>query len=206
MTNILVFDLETTDLPKKGVPSDHPTQPHIVQIAALLIDTDTRTEMEVINTLTKPDGWQSSAEAEAIHGISNEKMIAEGIPEKEILAAFCYLQDSAIITVSHNIQFEFQLMRSAMLRYGLTREQADERTHRLNACTMQMATPILNLPPTERMLAYGIRTPKAAKLSECVKHFFDEEHDGAHDALIDARACARVYFHLLANYRFPKVF
>ena len=29
--------------------------------------------------------------------------------------------------------------------------------------------------------------------------FFGEEISGAHDALVDTRACARVYYHLLDN-------
>jgi DNA polymerase-3 subunit epsilon len=42
----------------------------------------------------------------------------------------------------------------------------------------------------------GMMQPKPPKLEECIQHFFSEELPGAHDALIDARACARVYFHL----------
>lgn len=47
-----------------------------------------------------------------------------------------------------------------------------------------------------RMLAAGISKPKAPKLAECVKHFFGEDLAGAHDALVDVRACARVFFRL----------
>ena len=63
-------------------------------------------------------------------------------------------------------------------------------------CTMEAATPIVNLPPTERMVAAGITKPKPPKLEECIRHFFDESLEGAHDALIDVRACSRVFFHL----------
>jgi DNA polymerase-3 subunit epsilon len=61
---------------------------------------------------------------------------------------------------------------------------------------MEAAAPIVNLPPTERMLAAGFNKPKAPKLEECIHHFFGETLAGAHDALVDVRACARVYFHL----------
>ena len=61
-------------------------------------------------------------------------------------------------------------------------------------CTMQMATPILNLPPTEKMLRAGFNKPKPPNLSECCAYFFDKELEGAHDALVDVRACKDVYF------------
>jgi DNA polymerase-3 subunit epsilon len=46
------------------------------------------------------------------------------------------------------------------------------------------------------MLAAGFTRAKQAKLSECITHFFNEDLTGAHDALVDVRACARVFFHL----------
>lgn len=54
----------------------------------------------------------------------------------------------------------------------------------------------MNLPPTERMRAAGFNKPKPPKLEECIRHFFNEDLDGAHDAMIDVAACRRVYFHL----------
>ncbi|AOW48412.1 3'-5' exonuclease family protein [Acetobacter ascendens] len=63
-------------------------------------------------------------------------------------------------------------------------------------CTMDAAAPLVNLPPTARMIAAGIDKPKAPKLEECIKHFFNEELKGAHDAMVDVRACARLFFHL----------
>jgi len=44
--------------------------------------------------------------------------------------------------------------------------------------------------------AAGINKPKPPKLEECIRHFFGEELDGAHDAMVDVVACRRVFFHL----------
>jgi DNA polymerase-3 subunit epsilon len=63
---------------------------------------------------------------------------------------------------------------------------------------MEAATPVLNLPPTERMIAAGFDKPKPPKLEECIRHFFNEDLEGAHDAMADVIACRRVYFHLAA--------
>ena len=60
----------------------------------------------------------------------------------------------------------------------------------------EAAKQIVNLPPTRKMLDWGFNGPKPPKLEECMKHFFGEEFPGAHDAMVDTRACARVYWRL----------
>lgn len=201
MANVLVIDSETCGLPVKGIPSDDPKQPHLCQFSALLIDIDSRQEVETIDVLIRPNGWQIPADMTAIHGISHIRALARGIPEEDVARKFMEMQDRAAITVAHHIIFDLQIMRIAMLRYGIPRAEADERTQRPNSCTMQLSTNIVNLPPTDRMLAVGLRVPKPPKLSECMKFFFDEDHEGAHNALSDARACAKCYFHIVDNYK-----
>lgn len=61
---IIFYDTETTGLPLWREPSEHPDQPHIVEIASM-------------NALIRPDGWTISPEAAAIHGISQERALAE---------------------------------------------------------------------------------------------------------------------------------
>lgn len=200
MSLALVFDVETTGLPFRGVPSDHPSQPHLVSAAYLLVDLDTRQEVETYYELIRPDGWKITQETTDIHGISHMRALARGVPEADAMRKFLEMQDKCSTTVAHNQDFDTLLLRMAMLRYGVTREESDDRVSRPNACTMQMSSGILNLPPTERMASRGIKTPKPPKLTECVQFMFGEEHGGAHDALEDARACARVYFWLLDNH------
>jgi DNA polymerase-3 subunit epsilon len=60
-----------------------------------------------------------------------------------------------------------------------------------------MAVPVLNLPPTDKMRAAGFVKPKAPTLAECVRFLFDEELEGAHSAMVDCLACARVYRELI---------
>ena len=42
MNTAIFFDTETTGLPLFKEHSEHPSQPHIVQLAACLVDLDTR--------------------------------------------------------------------------------------------------------------------------------------------------------------------
>ena len=112
--------------------------------------------------------------------------------QNRAVRAFADLLGVADTLVAHNIQFDADVLDIAYLRLrGRPKSEPGTRF-----CTMEAAAPIVNLPPTERMIATGFNKPKAPKLEECIKHFFGETLDGAHDALVDVRACARVYFHL----------
>lgn len=193
---ILIFDCETTGLPDFKSPSDAPHQPHIVQFAAILIDPVTRIERASVDLIVKPDGWTIPDEVAAIHGITNEIALACGVHELDVASIFFDLRRNASVEVAHNISFDRRIMKIAGLRTGMTREDVEETEKGKTFCTMKEATAIVNLPPTAKMLASGFTKPKPPKLSECMKHFFNEELDGAHNALVDVRACTRLYFHL----------
>ena len=55
---------------------------------------------------------------------------------------------------------------------------------------------IVKAPLTAKQIAAGFSGYKSPNLAETVRHFFDEEIEGAHDALVDARASGRIYWHL----------
>lgn len=192
---ILFFDTETTGLPDFKARSNDPSQPHLVQLAMLLCD-DAGAEIEAHNVIIKPDGWVIPDEVARIHGITTAIALEKGIPETDAVAMFVLAQAKAGLRVAHNESFDRRIMRIAMTRAGIDRPDIEAIEARASYCTCTKATPIVNLPPTARMLAAGFTKAKQAKLSECIIHFFNEELDGAHDALVDVRACARVFFHL----------
>ena len=84
-------------------------------------------------------------------------------------------------------------MRIAFKRYFIEFD-ADEWGKRPSFCTCNSTKGILKLPPTPKMVAAGIKAYKSPNLAEAYKHFTGEELVGAHRALADAEACARVYF------------
>lgn len=100
------------------------------------------------------------------HGITDEIAVAVGVPEASALRLFCFLLDRADLVVAHNSRFDLSVMRCVAAREGASLRAVDE------FCTMVAATPVVNLPPTEKMLAAGFTKPKAPKLEECVRHFF----------------------------------
>ena len=193
---ILFHDTETTGLPDFNARSADPNQPHIVQ-HAMLIYTPEGEEVSAEVHLVAPDGWIIPQDMTDIHGISHERALAEGKPEAWVTERFVHLQGRCSMRVAHNESFDRRIVRIAMTRAGYARDFIEIIEARAWFCTCKASTPILNLPPTEKIRAKGMNTPKQAGLGECIQHFFGEKLDGAHDALVDARACARIYFELV---------
>lgn len=188
--NLLFLDTETTGLPDWRSPSDAKHQPHVIQAAAILTDEEGN-DLAEWSTIIKPGlGATMAPEAFAAHGISLDRAEAEGVPLVDAWRHFLGLVDQANGIVGHNVSFDIRIMRIAGARATGAKWECP-LPHR---CTMRMATPILNLPPTAKMIAAGFNKPKNPNLTECVRFFFDEDHSGAHDAMADVKASKRVYF------------
>lgn len=183
----LYFDTETSGLPaREGSPLT--LQPHIVQLAALLVD-DTFTEIASFSTLIRPEGWVIDPGAEKVHGISHEKATRYGISIRSAMSTFVQFSRCATIGVAHNIAFDEKLIRYELERF----EQPDHLALLKRECTMLASTNVVRITNPNRG---GFKWPK---LGEAYKHFFNEELEGSHDALVDVRACARIHKHLIKN-------
>lgn len=180
---ILFFDTETTGKALFKAPPSDPAQPMIVQIAALLVEPG-GTEVASLNTLVKTDGWIIPLEVTMIHGITQEKADAEGIALTDAILQFDTLLEKATIVVAHNLVFDELILAIAYHKLSLPNPLLTKRRF----CTMTATTNICRIRSP-----WGYKWPK---LSEAYHHFFNEEFEGAHDALADVRACARVYFAL----------
>lgn len=192
---IIGFDTETTGLPDFKARSTDPAQPHLVQLALVICDDDGN-ESSTRSVLIKPNGWTISPEVTAIHGITHERAMDEGIHEDQAVALFVVTQGRASLRIAHNESFDRRIIRIAMARAGYERDFIEAIEARPSYCTCNTAKPIVNLPPTQRMTDAGMTGPKPPKLEECIRHFFGEDLPGAHDALVDARASVRIYQHL----------
>ena len=192
---ILAFDTETTGLPDFKQPSDAPHQPHLVQLAMVLLDDDL-TERASACLVVRPDGWTIPDDIAKIHGITTEIASAIGVPEKVATDLYVEMQyGTNVLALAHNVSFDLRIMRIAMLRHHYSKEWQEARPLK-SYCTMTVATPIVNIPPTEKMVRAGFNKPKAPRLTECMKHFFNEDFTGAHDAMNDVRATLRLYKYL----------
>lgn len=195
MTTI-AFDFETTGLPDFAARSIDPKQPHIVEAALIYYAAD-GTEIEYDRWIVRPDGWVVPPEMTAIHGISHEQAMDEGIPENEVAMMFLARIGRAELRIAHNESFDRRIARIAMSRAGYQRSLIETFEGLPSFCTCNSSKAIVKAPPTEKMLAKGMTGPKPPNLGEAVAHFFpDEVAEGLHGALADARYCGRIYWAL----------
>lgn len=191
----LFYDTETTGLPDWEAPSGAPQQPHLVQLAAMLVDDegDGVATVAAIDAIIRPDGWTIPDEVAQIHGITTEYTEAAGVSERVAVEFFYSMWKRADLRVAHNQSFDARIMRIALRRYAGD-EQADAWKRGKAACTAAMAAPLCNIPPTKKMIAAGFNRPKTPKLEEAYGMLLGEELAGAHTALADCRACADLYW------------
>lgn len=194
---VLVYDTETTGLPLWNQPSDDPAQPRVCELAAVLFDDQNNEALATLHAIIRPDGWTIPEETAAIHGISTEFAESAGVPMRIVLPVFMELWGRCDVRCAHNESFDMRMLRIELFRTApYTAADADRWKVGPAYCTQAKSTPILNLPPTEKMLAAGRRHAKSANLSEAYEHFTGKKLENAHSALVDAMACAEVYMAL----------
>lgn len=199
MSLALFYDSETQGLPLFSEPSEHPGQPHIVQLAACLVDLDLRKTIASMDVIVRPDGWTIPTEGAAIHGITTEHALDVGIPEAQAVDMFMSLWRGRT-RIAHNESFDARILRIALKRHvdprdtNLAIPPSDEWKASRAECTQLLSTPILKLPPTEKMKAAKRFHHKSANLSEAYLHFTGRELQNAHSAMADVQACMEVYF------------
>ncbi len=189
--SILIFDTETSGLIDRRFEAEDPEQPDVVQLAALLCGDDGEV-LSTVSCLVRPDLKAIQPGAAKVHGITQAKANAHGLEAPAVLGAFGAMVDRADVLVAHNLAFDALVLRTAWHRaFG-----ADfrERLYGKRAfCTMKAMTPVCKILSGRSKHKTDYKWPK---LSECIDFLFAERLEGAHDALVDARACGRIYFEL----------
>ncbi|WP_114973368.1 3'-5' exonuclease [Rhodoferax ferrireducens] len=182
MNTALFYDSETTGMVLWKEPSEHPDQPHIVQLAACLVDLDARNTIASMDVIVKPDGWTISDEVTAIHGITTEHALDVGISEPVALEMFLQLW-SERMRIGHNQSFDARIIRIAQMRHGFSLESQEVWKAGPSECTCYMARPYTKLEKN-----------KLPKLGEAYQHFSGQPLVGAHSAMTDVLGCMAVYF------------
>lgn len=190
----LFYDTETTGLPLFSEPSEDPRQPHIVQLAACLVDMETRQTIASMDVIVRPDGWVIPDDVAQIHGITTTRALDVGVPEETAVAMFMHLYGGGRLRIGHNEAFDARILRIALIRHAHDASVDEHWKAGKAACTQALSTPILRLPPTAKMIAAGRLHHKSANLREAYRHFTGNELAGAHQAMVDVQACMAVYF------------
>ncbi|KYK26854.1 hypothetical protein AYK20_08535 [Thermoplasmatales archaeon SG8-52-1] len=181
----LFFDTETTGLPA-GPVSDYQNWPRIIQIAWLLIDENKNIKSKN-SFIIRPEGYTIPRRVIKIHGITMKRAIEEGVALEHALHRFLGDSNYADVLVAHNIAYDYGVIRGEMLRKKIP----DFLKWHSQFCTMT-SKPVLDYCKSFRL--NGSR--QCPSLSELYFLLFGEKLVNAHDALIDAEACANCFFEL----------
>lgn len=173
----LFFDTETTGFPGPSFV------PEVVQIGAILQDTETKRILGELNLIVKPLGEIPQACID-IHGISNELARQCGVLPQIADKTFAALALSADIVVAHNYKFDSKVIEGV---WPISHETLSSKQH---YCTMMEGAKI-DIPKRHA------GNSKWPKLSDAYIYFFGHEFANAHDAMADVRACRDVYFKLI---------
>ena len=181
MTKWMILDTETTSLFNFKLPADDPSQPRLATAAIILLD-DIDAEPREFGFMVKPDGWEMSAEAGAVNGLTTEMLLAGGNPVSLVLDFYEDCVKQGYRMAAYNAQFDGKMMRGEFRRAG--RDDLFEATE--SVCLMRAMTDICQIPA-----ANGRRGYKFPKLAEACGHIGHEASD-AHTAMGDARAALAI--------------
>ncbi|SHG87551.1 DNA polymerase III, alpha subunit [Flavobacterium micromati] len=192
----LIFDTETTGLPKKwGAPiSDTDNWPRCIQIAWQLHDEMGKL-IEHQDYLVKPEGFNIPYDAERIHGISTELAEEEGISLAEVLKKFNITLGKAKYIVGQNLGFDINIMGCEFYRMGVKSPMSSMPI--LDTCT-EVTASLLKLS--------GGRGGKfkLPTLTELHSYLFNKPFGEAHNATADVEATTRCFLELIRREIFTK--
>ena len=196
MTKALVFDVETTGLPKKYKPSidELDMWPHIVQISWIVYSTDDMDLLSLEDHIIKlPNNMTIPEDSTKIHGISNEIMNEKGKDLMSILYKFYNALANSQVLVAHNLNFDKSMVQVESNRLGLSHSCFNNIAE---FCTMNYGDKICNL---KRINKYNRKVSKYPKLIELYQKLFNETPKNLHNSLNDVLVCFRCYFKLRYN-------
>lgn len=173
----LFLDTETTSVSPSA---------RLVSICWLIWDEHGR-EVSTNYHIIKPDGFTILPGATAKHRITHKQAEECGIPIKQALTRlYSSINESPFLfCVGHNLTFDLRVVVNEYERLG-----ARENLSRIpRFCTMKETRHLCGLRN-----ANGIF--KQPTLQELYRFLFEQDYAPIHDAVADARACARCFFEL----------
>ena len=192
----LIFDTETTGLPKRWDPpiSDLDNWPRCIQIAWQLHD-DLGNCIEHQDYLVQPEGFNIPYDAEKIHGISTELAQEQGVPLVDVLEKFNAALNKTKFVVGQNVGFDLNIMGAEFIRADIANKLQELPV--LDTCTEHTAE-LCQLPGGR----YG--KFKLPTLTELHEFLFNVPFAEAHNATADVEATTRCFFELIRLEEFTK--
>lgn len=208
MTKILIFDTETTGLPKSYTVNYNVLNlwPYIVQFSYIIYDCQSKRLIKIQDNIIKvPKEINISEECINIHGITNELSQNQGIPIEVAIKDFMDDIKTVELVVAHNMEFDLNLLKVEIMR-KVTENLIDSEKKEINLkylnvlskemnyyCTMQNSIQLCNI---KRMNKKGKEYTKFPKLSELHEKLFQIIPHNLHNSLNDVLVCLRCFYKL----------
>lgn len=196
----LFYDVETSGLIKDyHLPSEDPSHPHITQIAAMIRDEQGKIVARM-NNFIRPDGWALDAgiqafNARAGNGITQDRLVGEGIPIAEAMAKFYTLVRQCDLVCQWDKRFLGRMIRIEMKRLAMDSE-ADAFKGYQNLSLNKGVTEICAIP---RARGSGFKAPS---LPEAHMFFLGQAMPVTNNAYIDTEALVRIFDEASTDPRF----
>ncbi len=185
----LIFDTETTGLPKKWKApiTDTDNWPRCIQIAWQL-HNELGQLIESEDYLITPEGFNIPYDAEQIHGISTQLAQEKGLPLLDVLEKFNNALSKTKFVVGQNVGFDLNIMGCEFYRMGIETQLSSLPL--LDTCT-EVTAQLCQLP--------GGRGGKfkLPTLTELHQHLFGKAFGDAHNATADVEATTRCFLELV---------
>lgn len=211
----LVFDTETTGLPKTGTISSDTLHlwPYIVQFSYLIYDMSLKDIVVSKDYIIKlPENILIPEESTKIHGITKE-ISSTGICIEEVLTEFCNYLREVDTLVAHNIQFDLNMVKVELSRVidkktnimtrarskelSLYKNNLDYLTNYKNIlCTLRDSIQFCNI---QRINKNGKPYLKFPKLIELHEKLFNKTPSNLHNSFNDILITLRCFMKLKHN-------
>jgi len=189
---ILVIDTETSGKADFKAPYYAQHQPRMLSFCGLLYRED-GTLVNQAAMLVRHKDIEIEPGAAQVNGLTKEILEKEGLPLSVVLSVIDSMIQLAHVICAFNTQFDFLILDSEFFRARRLPQMQEEFNSSFDEfCCMRRATPLCKIPSPYHQGEY-----KWPNLQEAHRFFFGEDFKGAHGALADALACARIYFHII---------
>ena len=166
---IAVFDCETSGLISNSA-ANIDIQPHVIEFAGVIINREGAI-VEELDFLIKPP-MKLDPVITKITGLTDEKLANEQLLNHGMVERIQKFFDKSQIAVAHNFSFDRGMMEFTFARVG-----RQLRWPSRLVCTVEA---------TEHIKG------RRMKLAQLYQHFFNEDFTGAHRAMNDVKALARI--------------
>ena len=188
--NIIFFDTETTGVIPKG--KEEPLVyfndfPHVVQLSWKIGDKEG-------DYIIKPDGFTIPDAAAAVHGITTDRAIAEGVPYHDaFLQFFADVKASTALCAHNGAAFDIRVIVAEYVRMSNV-ERASKFWAFLKSLPLYDT---MTEPTIINFVGARFRNGKPGKfprLEELYAKIFNGESFPAHNSMEDVRALAKCFW------------